>query len=50
LYEGHPRIYEFLDGKAIQSLVDDHLEGRENRRLLTWSLLNFESWCEEFLN
>ena len=31
------------------ALVDDHLEGRENRRLLIWSLLNFEQWCEAYL-
>jgi asparagine synthase (glutamine-hydrolysing) len=48
LYRGSPRIYEFMDGKAVQSLVDDHLEGRQNRRLLIWSLLNLEKWCESF--
>jgi asparagine synthase (glutamine-hydrolysing) len=37
-------IYEWLDRKTIQSLVDDHLSGRENRRLLIWSLLNMETW------
>jgi asparagine synthase (glutamine-hydrolysing) len=49
LYHGHPRIYEFLDRAAVQVLVTDHLEGRENRRLLIWSLLNLEKWCEKFL-
>lgn len=49
LYSGHPRIYEFLDAKTMQSLVNDHLDGRENRRLLIWSLLNLELWCEKFL-
>ena len=24
-------------------------EGRENRRLLIWSLLSLERWCEAFL-
>jgi asparagine synthase (glutamine-hydrolysing) len=43
------RIYEFLDRDAIQGLVGDHLAGRENRRLLIWSLLSFELWCQEFL-
>lgn len=49
LYDGHPRIYEYLDRGALQSLVNHHLEGRENRRLLIWSLLNLEKWCEQFL-
>jgi asparagine synthase (glutamine-hydrolysing) len=49
LYSGPARIYEFMDPKAVRTLVDDHLEGRENRRLLIWSLLNLETWCETFL-
>lgn len=36
------RIYDFLDRDAVQSLVREHLEGAENRRLLIWSLLNLE--------
>ena len=35
---------------AVRPLVDDHLEGRENRRLLIWSLLTFEHWCRTFLH
>lgn len=42
----HARIYSVLDRKAVQALVDDHLEGRENRRLLIWSLLNLEQAFE----
>lgn len=49
LYQGRPRVFEFLDRQTVLGLVDDHLEGRENRRLLIWSLLNLESWCREFL-
>ena len=49
LYHGSARIYDFMDRAAVRSLIDDHLEGRENRRLLIWSLLNLETWCEEFL-
>ena len=40
-------IYEWLDRKTVQSLVDDHLSGRENRRLLIWSLLNMETWMKQ---
>lgn len=42
-------IYEFLDRDGVRALVEDHLEGRENRRLLLWSLLSFEHWCRTFL-
>jgi asparagine synthase (glutamine-hydrolysing) len=33
----------------VQPLIAEHLEGRENRRLLLWSLLGFEQWCRIFL-
>jgi asparagine synthase (glutamine-hydrolysing) len=49
LYQGHPRIYEFLDRDSVQGLVNEHLEGKQNRRLLIWSLLNLEKWCEKFV-
>ena len=49
LYNPKARIYDVLDRKAVHALIDDHLEGRENRRLLIWSLLSLEQWCEEFL-
>jgi asparagine synthase (glutamine-hydrolysing) len=44
------RIYEFLDPAGVRPLVEDHLEGRANRRLLLWSLLSFEQWCRTFLH
>jgi asparagine synthase (glutamine-hydrolysing) len=40
------KIFEFLDRSAIQELVGSHLDGRENRRLLIWSLLNMEQWLK----
>lgn len=48
----HPgaRIYQYLDRKTIHSLVEDHLQGRTNRRLLIWSLLSLEEWCATFLD
>jgi asparagine synthase (glutamine-hydrolysing) len=42
-------IYEYLDPAGVTPLVEDHLEGRANRRLLLWSLLSFEHWCRTFL-
>lgn len=44
------RIYNFLDQQAVQGLVNDHLEGRDNRRLLIWSLISLEQWCATFLD
>ena len=43
------RIYDYLDRGTVKSLIEDHLEGRQNRRLLIWSLLNLEQWCEAYL-
>jgi asparagine synthase (glutamine-hydrolysing) len=42
LLAGNPLIYEYLDGDAVRNLINQHLDGRENRRLLIWSLLNIE--------
>jgi asparagine synthase (glutamine-hydrolysing) len=49
LLNGRARIYEFFDREAVTPLIDDHISGARNRRLLIWSLLSFESWCEQFL-
>lgn len=49
LMSPNTRIYQFLDRKSVNSLIEDHLSGRENRRLLIWSLLSFEEWCRTFL-
>jgi asparagine synthase (glutamine-hydrolysing) len=44
LLDGNARIYNWLDKKSVHALVNDHLSGRQNRRLLIWSLLNVEEW------
>ena len=49
LHDPNARLYEYLDVTAVRSLIDDHLEGRTNRRLLIWLLLSFEQWLETFL-
>ncbi len=48
LYRGSPRVFEYLDRQAVHALVNDHLAGRENRRLLIWSLLSLEQMLERF--
>jgi asparagine synthase (glutamine-hydrolysing) len=42
-------IYDFFRPETVRSLVQEHLEGKENRRLFLWSILNFEEWCRNFL-
>jgi asparagine synthase (glutamine-hydrolysing) len=48
LYNPRARIYDVLDPVAVHRLIDDHLEGRANRRLLIWSLLNLEALFEAY--
>ncbi|WP_107687401.1 asparagine synthase (glutamine-hydrolyzing) [Campylobacter concisus] len=38
------RIYNYFDKKTVERLLEEHLNGRQNRRLFIWSLLNFEEW------
>jgi asparagine synthase (glutamine-hydrolysing) len=43
------RIYEYIQPATAHALLDDHFTGRQNRRLLIWSLLCFEWWSRTFL-
>lgn len=42
-------LYNFLDYDTAQRLIFEHLKGRQNRRLLIWSLLCFEQWLKLFI-
>lgn len=42
------KIYEFMDRKTVERLLEEHMSGRKNRRLLIWSLLNVEELIEQF--
>jgi asparagine synthase (glutamine-hydrolysing) len=42
-------IFDFLDRSTVHMHVNEHLAGRRNRRLLIWSLLCLEEWCDVFL-
>jgi asparagine synthase (glutamine-hydrolysing) len=48
LLDADARIYAYLDRGSVRSLINEHLEGRTNRRLLIWSLLSVEEWCRQF--
>ena len=49
LYRSSANIYEFMDRSSIRELLDEHINGLKNRRLLIWSLLYFEEWIEQNL-
>jgi asparagine synthase (glutamine-hydrolysing) len=50
LFDDQAHIYGFLDRESVQTLVNEHIEGKENRRLLIWSLLSVEWWLRTYLN
>ncbi|HEX8363136.1 MAG TPA: asparagine synthase (glutamine-hydrolyzing) [Longimicrobium sp.] len=41
---------EWIRPETVRDLVRRHMDGRENHRLLLWSLLSFEEWCRAFLS
>jgi asparagine synthase (glutamine-hydrolysing) len=44
LLSGTARIYDYLARDVTRDLVNEHLNGQQNRRLFIWSLLNVEHW------
>lgn len=48
LLNGRARIYDVLERSAVVPLVEQHMTGEQNRRLLIWSLLNVEQWLHEY--
>ena len=50
LLNNNAKIYDWMDRKSVQSLLNEHLSGSKNRRLLVWSLLNTESWLKQNLS
>lgn len=49
VFENTSPLYAFLDRTSVQDLVLEHLEGKNNRRLLIWSLLNLDQWMKLYL-
>lgn len=47
LLNQNAHLYRLLDRDAVTGLVNQHLDGHENRRLLIWSLLNLEAFLEQ---
>ena len=48
LFNNNAKIYEYLDFKSVKKLVNEHLNGKQNRRLLLWSLANVENMLKEY--
>lgn len=48
LFNKNARIYDYIQPKTAQKLVNEHFDGKVNRRLLIWSLLCFEWWNKIF--
>ena len=42
-------LYNVLDYKTVKLLIEQHMTGEQNRRLLIWSLLNVERWMVDNL-
>jgi asparagine synthase (glutamine-hydrolysing) len=42
-------INEYLDPGTVHGLVEEHMTGKVNRRLLLWSLLCLEEWLHAFV-
>lgn len=40
-------LYQYLDYNFTSGLINEHLLGKKNRRLLIWSLLNLDAWLEQ---
>jgi len=50
LFNANAKIYDYMDFAIIKSLMQQHVSGGKNRRLLMWSLLYLEEWCQTFIN
>lgn len=49
LLNGKARIYDVMDRGVVEHLIQQHVSGEQNRRLLIWSLLNIEAYMGETL-
>jgi len=47
LVDGDAAIYSVLDRNAVVPLIEEHLRGERNRRLLIWSVLNVDRYLAE---
>ncbi|MBF0216315.1 MAG: asparagine synthase (glutamine-hydrolyzing) [Candidatus Omnitrophica bacterium] len=43
-------LYNYLDYSTVETLINEHISGKVNRRLLIWSFLSVEIWLKVFKN
>ncbi len=43
-------IYDYVDKKSVDKIFQRHMSGKENKRLLIWSIINFNEWLSLFGN
>ncbi len=48
-FKRNAHIYEWMDRSAVEALIEEHLSGTQNRRLLIWSFLNIEEWLKSYI-
>lgn len=48
VFKKQAHIYEYMDATTVKAMVQEHLDGKVNRRLLIWSLLNLEKSIGQF--
>lgn len=46
LGNGSP-LYDVLDAETVHRVLESHISGQQNRRLLVWGLLNLEEWFSQ---
>lgn len=49
LRDPEARIYQYLQPCYVRDRLDEHTQGKVNRRLFIWSLLSFEWWLRSFM-
>ncbi len=50
LFNERAAIYQFLEPSAVRELMEEHMQGKQNRRLFIWSLLNVEHCLKNILS
>jgi asparagine synthase (glutamine-hydrolysing) len=49
LLDPEAHLYEYLNREYVERILDEHINGLVNHRLLIWSFLSFEWWLDVFL-
>ena len=47
LFDPKAALYDVLEYGAVEKLINEHLHGDKNRRLLIWALLSVQTYLEQ---